>query len=33
VTFAALAAEAKTEFPQMDVAVTTPGLNIRKTCL
>ncbi len=30
---AALATEAKQRFPRLDIAVTTPGLNIRKTIL
>jgi NAD(P)-dependent dehydrogenase (short-subunit alcohol dehydrogenase family) len=30
---AALAAAAKSRFPRLDIAVTTPGLNIRKTIL
>ena len=30
---AALAAAAKSKFPRLDIAVTTPGLNIRKTIL
>src|SRR5580693_6102391 len=30
---AALVAAAKTKFPRVDIAVTTPGLNIRKTIL
>ena len=30
---AALAAAAKAKFPRLDIAVTTPGLNIRKTIL
>jgi NAD(P)-dependent dehydrogenase (short-subunit alcohol dehydrogenase family) len=30
---AALAATAKSKFPRVDIAVTTPGLNIRKTIL
>ena len=30
---AALAAAAKAKFPRIDIAVTTPGLNIRKTIL
>jgi len=30
---AALAAAAKSKFPRVDIAVTTPGLNIRKTIL
>ena len=30
---AALAVAAKSKFPQVDIAVTTPGLNIRKTIL
>lgn len=30
---AALAAKVMEEFPQLDIAVTTPGLNIRKTIL